>query len=219
MKNLKNYVMFIVSYFLNAFGNALMIKGSVGALVWASTFENFGAFFGITVGAATSILQVVFYIISKLIGRDFNPKDTVICVSLSVLFGTLIDFFLFIIGKAPYDKVILNYGLLIFGIIIISIAVSLAIKANVAFLALDDFLKNLKIHVFKGNVVKAMLAQQSVGFVLAIIFGLLHGEIYNMSIVTIVASLTFGNVVAISDKLLGFDKKDNLEVSEVLINS
>ncbi len=206
MKNIKNYIMFAVSYLLNALGNALMIKGSVGALMWTSTFENFGNLIGVTAGTATSILSVLFYTISKIIGKDFKPKDAVICVVLSVFFGTLIDFFLYIIGKSPLDKVYLNYTIALLGILFIAIAVSLAIRANVAFLALDDFLKNLKIYILKGSVVKATLASQTIGFVIAIVCGLLYGEVVNMTILTILASFCFGYVVDISDRILGFKK-------------
>ncbi len=206
MKNLKNYILFAVSYILNAFGNALMIKGSVGALMWTSTFENFGLFFGITAGVAASILQVIFYTLSKIIGRDFKLKDTAICLALSVFFGTLIDFFLLIIDKTPLENIYLNYGIALFGILLIAVSVSFAIKANVAYLALDDFLKNLKTYIFKGNIVKATVSSQVIGFIIAVGFGLLHGEIANMTVLTIVASLAFGYLVDISDTLLGFKK-------------
>ncbi len=205
MKNLKNYIMFAISYVFNAFGNALMIKGSVGALMWTSTFENFGNFVGVTAGMATSIISVIFYIVSKIIGRDFKLKDTIICLILSVSFGTLIDFFLYLIGKTPLDSVYLNYTIALVGMILISVSVSLAIEANVAFLALDDFLKNLKVYVFKGNVLKATYGSLGIGFIIAIITGLLYGQIANMTVLTIISSLLFGYLVQISDILLGFN--------------
>ncbi len=206
MKNIKNYMLFALSYLLNAFGNALMVKGSVGALMWTSTFENVALFLGVSVGIASSILQVIFYVISKVIGKDFKLKDTVICITLSVFFGTLIDICLLIVGRTPLTNIYLNYIIAILGIFAIGFSVSLAIHANVAFLALDDFLKNLKIYVFKNNVVKATFSSLGIGFIIAIAFGLLHGEIANMTVLTIISSIAFGHIVQLADKILGYDK-------------
>ncbi len=206
MKNTKNYILFILSYLLNAFGNALMIKGSVGALMWTSTFENVALFLGVSVGIASSIIQIVFYTISKIIGRDFKLKDTAICLGLSVFFGTLIDFFLYLIGPASFENAYLNYLIFFISVIMISTSVSLAIKANIAFLALDDFIKNLKTYIFKGNVMKATNASLGIGFIIALIFGILHGEIANMTILTIISSISFGYLVQLSDKMFGFNK-------------
>ncbi len=207
MKNIKNYILFAISYVINALGNALTVKGAVGTLMWTSTFENFAAFFSISVGTASSIISVIMYVISKIIGKDFKVKDTIICISLSAFFGVLIDFFLTVIGTNPSNSVLINYGYSISGVLLIAIAVSLAIKADVAYLALDDFLKNLKNIVFKGNIIKAVNTSFFIGFVVAVAFGLAGGQIRNMSILTILASIFLGKITDIFDILFGFKEK------------
>ncbi len=207
MKNVNKYVLFAMSYVLNALGNALTVKGAVGTLMWTSTFENLAAFFSITVGTASSIVAVLSYIVSKIIGKDFKLKDTVICITISILFGGLIDIFLFIIGKTPSTNVFLNYGYSISGILLISIAVSFAMKADVAYLALDDFLKNMKVHIFKGSIVKAVNTSFFIGFIIAVTFGLASGKVHNMSILTIVASIFLGKITDIFDGIFGFKEK------------
>lgn len=207
MKNINKYVLFAISYVINALGNALTVKGAVGTLMWTSTFENFAAFFSISVGTASSIISVVMYVASKIIGKDFKVKDTVICITLSAFFGVLIDVFLFILGKTPSSNLLINYCYGISGVLFISMAVSLAIRANVAYLALDDFLKNLKTYVFKGNIVKAANTSLFIGFIVAVAFGLAGGKILNMSILTIIASIFLGKITDIFDILFGFKEK------------
>ncbi len=207
MGTTKRYIVFIISYLLNAFGNALMVKGSVGAIVWTATFTNMASFLDITVGMATSIIMLIFYFISKIIGRDFNVKDAISCITLSYFFGTLIDFYLGIIGNNQSDNILINYVYAIVGVLIVSMSVSLTIHVDVAYLALDDFLKNLKNKVFKGNVAIASYASLGIGAILAIIFGYLNGEILNVNIFTVIASLSLGILISMFDVLFKFNKK------------
>lgn len=204
MKYLNKYVMFLLSFLLNAFGNALMVKGSIGSIVWTVTAENIGAFLSVSVGLATTIISVVFYIISKIIGKDFNIKDTALCIVLTIIFGYAIDFFIMLIGSNQSTNQILNYVYGFTGIIIVCMSSSLVMRANVAYLAFDDFNKNLKIHIFKGNVTKAISLSIFIGFSIAIIFGLLHGQIVNVSLVTF-TSFGLGFVVGFFDKIFGFN--------------
>ncbi len=206
MKNLNKYVMFFLSYLLNALGNALMVKGSIGSIVWTVTAENVGAFAGISVGLATTIISVVFYIISKIIGKDFNFKDTAICIVLTIFFGFFIDFFIMLIGAEQSANMIVNYIYGFTGIVIVCMSSSLVMEANVAYLAFDDFNKNLKVHIFKGNVAKAITTSIFIGFSIAVIFGLLHGGIVNLSLVTF-TSFGLGYVVSTFDKIFRFNKE------------
>ncbi len=212
MKNSTRYLIFILSYFLNALGNALTVKGSVGAIVWTSTFENIGAYFGVTVGVATSVVSVIFYFVSKIVGRDFKLKDGMACVFLSYFFGMVIDFFLSIIGSSQSDVMLYNYIYCFAGVILISMSVSLAIHVDVAYLALDDFIKNLKTYIYKGNVLKATYTSLGTGLVLAIIFGILNGEIINLTILTAILSLSFGYLVEVFDIIFKFKHKENSEI-------
>lgn len=207
MKQQKRYILFFISYLLNAFGNALMVKGSIGSIVWTVTAENFGALAGVSVGLATTIISIVFYTISKIIGKDFKIKDTIYCIVLTIFFGVLIDFFIKIIGAESSSYMIINYFYGLIGIIIVCLSSSLAIEVNVAFLAFDDFNKNLKYHVFKGNVVRAITTSVTIGFALAIFFGLLNGDIVNVSFVTL-SSFLLGVIVNIFDRLLNFNTKE-----------
>ncbi len=206
MRHINKYIMFFISYLLNAFGSALMVKGSIGSIVWTVTAENLGAFAGITVGLATTIISVVFYIISKIIGKDFNIKDTGVCIVLTVFFGFFIDFFIMLIGAEQSANMIVNYIYGFTGIIIVCMSSSLVIEANVAYLAFDDFNKNLKVHIFKGNVARAITTSICIGFSIAIIFGLLNGDIVNVSLVTF-TSFGLGYVVSTFDKIFGFGKE------------
>ncbi len=207
MKNINymnKYLMFILSYLGNALGNALTIKAGIGTFVWTSAFENLGAFFNISVGTANIIISLIFYVVSKIIGKDFKLKDATICVVISIFFGRLIDFFLLIIGHSPATNVYVNYSIGVVGVLIIAMTISLAIKANVAFLALDDFMKNLKVYVFKGNIAIASSTSQAIGFAFAITFGLLNGQILNMTVFTVIATACCGLLISSFDKLFGF---------------
>lgn len=207
MKYLNKYVMFLLSFLINAFGNALMVKGSIGSIVWTVTAENIGAFLSVSVGLATTIISVIFYIISKIIGKDFNIKDTALCIVLTIIFGYAIDFFIMLIGSNQSTNQILNYVYGFTGIIIVCMSSSLVMRANVAYLAFDDFNKNLKIHIFKGNVTKAITLSIFIGFSIALIFGLLHGQIVNVSLVTF-TSFGLGFVVSFFDKIFGFNVEE-----------
>lgn len=204
MKNVNKYVLFALSYVLNALGNALTIKGSVGTIVWTSTCENIAFYFNVTIGVATTIISIVMYTVSKLIGKDFKVKDTVICILLSSLFGFLVDMFIYILGPTPSPNVLTNYIYCISGVLLIAMCVSVTIYVNIAFLAIDDFLKNLRHYVFNDNIVLATNSSMLLGFALAIIFGLLNGQILNMTILTILLSLFLGKIIHFFDVLFGF---------------
>ncbi len=206
MKNINKYLLFVIGYVFNAFGNALTVKGAVGTAMWTSAYENVAAFCGITVGTASSIIALTSYIVSKFIGKDFKIKDAAICLVLSVFFGTLIDFFLFLIGPTPSPNPFMNYAFAVAGILVITASVSITIYADVAYLALDDFLKNLRFYVFNENVVKATNTSLLIGFIITVTFGLLNGEILNLTVLTVVISLSFGFLINFFDIIFGFKK-------------
>lgn len=204
----KRYVIFILSLFINALGNAFMLKGSVGSAPWTACFDNFSNFFHITPGTACIILSLVFYVISKLIGRDLKLSESIICVVSSSVYGLITDFYLLIIGREQTTSIFMNYFYGIFGVILVAIAVSMAIQANIGYLALDDFLKNIKTHVCKGNISVASIFSSIIALAISGITGYLSGGIVNITILTIFIGLFLGILVSFFDKIIIIKFKD-----------
>ncbi|MFV0503572.1 MAG: hypothetical protein ACK5LT_06350 [Lachnospirales bacterium] len=197
----KRYMVFIFSIFVNAFGNALMLKGSVGSTPWAAAFDNMAQFTNLTPGACCIILSIIFYIVAKIVGKDFDMKETIICAISSASYGGITDLYLLVIGYEPSTSVVVNYILAIVGIVVVAYSVSIAIQANVGYLAIDNYARNLKVYVFKNNVIKAVLFTSATAIAIAVVTGFLSGRIKNITVLTLLVTLFLGNIIAVFDKL------------------
>lgn len=198
----KRYLVLILSVFINALGNSLMLKGSVGATPWSASYGNISNFFDITPGTASILVAIIIYLVSKLIGKDFNIKSALICVLITFSYGFLIDFYLFIFGREQSPYIFVNYIYAILGILFGSCGVSLAIQANVGFMALDDFAKNMKKHICKGNIALSMFISSGTAIVVSIVTGLLYGKIENITFLTLLFMFFFGILISMFDKII-----------------
>lgn len=204
----KRYFVFAMSLFINAFGNALMFKGGVGASAWTACFNNVSVFFHISAGTASSLVFIILYSISKLIGKDFSFKRAFVFLMLSAFYGVVCDSILWVIGAEQLTSTFLNCVLAVCGACALALSISLSIKANVIFLALDDFLRNTKEHIFNGNIKKASLFSNCLALSSAIIIGLIIGHIYNVTILTFIITFVFGYIVNFFDNAIVINFKD-----------
>lgn len=199
---IKRYIVLVISVFINALGNSLMLKGNVGATPWSSSYGNMSNCFNITPGTASIIVAVIIYLVSKIIGRDFKIRDALICVLITFAYGGLIDTYLFILGPDQSQYLVVNYIYAFMGIICASCAVSLAIQANVGYMALDDFAKNLKKHVCKGNIALSMLISSGIAVIVSITTGLFAGRVENITFLTLFFTFFFGVLISMFDKII-----------------
>lgn len=198
----KRYIVLIISILMNSFGNSLMIKGSVGATPWSASYSNISNYFGITPGTASICVAIIMYVLSKIIAKDFKLRDAIICVLITVSYGYLIDFYLFILGRDQSPLMLMNYFYAFAGVIIASCAVSLTIQANVGYMALDDFVKNLKFHICKGNIALSMFMSSGLAILVSVVVGSLAGSIVNITFLTLLFLFGFGFLISIFDKLI-----------------
>lgn len=216
----KRYFVFAISLFINAFGNSLMLKGGVGASPWTAAFDNVSVFFHITPGTAANLIFFCLYTASKIIGKDFSLKKTSLFVVITIFYGFVCDGFLWIIGPDQLSNMLLNYVLAITGALTLALSISLSIKANAIFLALDDFLKNTKKHIFNGNIKKASFLSNSIALLTAVFFGLLYGQIHNVTFLTFIITFVFGMAVSFFDRIINIkfeDKDDDEKDNDYLI--
>lgn len=204
----KRYIIFIVSLLLNALGNAFMLKGNVGSTPWTAAFGNVSNYFNITPGTASIIISILFFIISKIIGKDFKLFQSIICLIASSSYGLVTDFYLAIIGREQSAFIVVNYLYAFLGVILVAMAVSFAIQANIAYLALDDFLKNLKFYICKGNIALATFASSFIAISMAVVTGLLFGEVENITVLTLLVAVFLGVIVSFFDRIFVFKFED-----------
>ena len=176
----------------NAFGLALMLKTDLGASAWGAATSNLSLFFGWSEGLSIIIISVGFYLIAILIQRRFIWFDALLSLAFLLAFGSLLDVFLRWL-PALHD-IAIGWRILwnVIGMLVLLFSIALHLHIKIAVHPLDVYMQALQ-QRFKQVAVGTYLTYGS-AFVIAILFGLLHGEIADIGIGTILIVL-FGGVI------------------------
>lgn len=184
----------------NAFGLALMLETDLGASVWGSAVSNISAFFSITEGVSMIVMSLVFYAIAVLIQQTVSLLDAAMSIAFLVTYGTLLNGFIYLIPNLSELSVIILILLNVVGMLILLFSISLHLHVNRAVHPLDVYMRALQ-RAFKNVGIGTYVTYGS-AFLVAIVFGLLHGTISDIGIGTVMVILFGGAIMEVYDRLL-----------------
>ncbi len=182
----------------NALGTALMASSSLGMTAWGSGASNVGSFFHLSIGIGFIILSVLFYGLSVIIRRKFNLiemiESTIFLLSFSFLADVFIDLLPSFIGINIVYRIMIN----IVGMLILMFSIAVHIRLHRFVHPMDIFLSTIQKKM--RSVSKGTYFAYFIGFSIAIIFGLLDGEIVDIGIGTVITLVSSGLVMKYYNK-------------------
>lgn len=182
----------------NALGTALMARTNLGMTAWGSAASNTGYLLGITLGQAFIVLSVLFYIIATLLRRKFILKEMIESTLFLLAFSFSSDYFILLIpeldGLPYYVLIILN----VCGMLILMFSIAVHIRLHRFVHPMDIYLyviqKKLK------SISNGTYLAYATGFGIAILCGLLYGDIMDIGVGTAVTLLSSGLVMKYYNK-------------------
>ncbi|PAT01426.1 hypothetical protein CI105_06845 [Candidatus Izimaplasma bacterium ZiA1] len=179
----------------NALGTAIMSQTGLGMTAWGSSSSNLAAYFNISLGTGFIVLSAFFYTIAVIIRKKIIIKEMIFSTVFLLSFGYLVNIFLLFIPDFRDLNIIVNFLINIVGLLILLFAIAVHLKVNFAVHPMDVYLKTINEKF--NSVIKGTYFSYISAFLVAIVFGLLNGEIQNIGIGTF-------NTIAFSGIVLNF---------------
>ena len=203
MKNklVYRYILFLVGLFLNGFGVAFVTKASLGTTPIAAIPYTLSKIIPkLTLGNFTIIISILLILMQIIILRK-NAKliDIILQVPISLLFGYVIDFSMWLLSGFDPNIYILKFVSLLIGCLIIAFGAYCEVAADVTMLPADGFTRAI-VKVSGMDFGNVKLITDSAQAVIALILGLvfLH-KLIGVREGTIIGALLIGNII----KLIG----------------
>lgn len=147
----RRYLLFAVSLFINAFGIAFITKASLGTSPITSVTYVASMFTPLTMGQWTIMLNMLFVLLELpfMTRRDIKSdlRMYLLQIPVSLCFGMFIDVSmdaLFWLAPADYAG---RIGVLLVGCVILSAGIALEVKADIAMMAGEYFVKAISRHL------------------------------------------------------------------------
>lgn len=132
---LKRYLLLLVGLSIMAFGVAFSIKASLGTSPISSVPYVVSLFTPLTVGTATITMHCVFILLQILILRKNYHPIQLMQLPVAFFFGYLTDFGVWAVQGITCNTYWQQWIICLIGILLVSVGVSLEVKAGVVVLA------------------------------------------------------------------------------------
>ena len=195
----RRYLLFAIALFINAMGIAYITKAALGTSPITSVTYVASMFTPLTMGQWTIVLNLLFAVLElpfmtkRQLREDLRMYLTQVVISL--FFGLCIDLCMFIIqdlNPVVYISKIVN---LLIGCVILAVGIALEVKADVAMMAGEYFVRVL-VKKFHKDFGYLKLAFDWSLVALAVILSLCFmGGIYGVREGTVIAALLVGPIV------------------------
>ena len=195
----RRYLLFAIALFINAMGIAYITKAALGTSPITSVTYVASMFTPLTMGQWTIVLNLLFAVLElpfmtkRQLREDLRMYLTQVVISF--FFGLCIDLCMFIIqdlNPVVYISKIVN---LLIGCIILAVGIALEVKADVAMMAGEYFVRVL-VKKFHKDFGYLKLAFDWSLVALAVILSLCFmGGIYGVREGTVIAALLVGPIV------------------------
>ena len=195
----RRYLLFAIALFVNAMGVAYITKAALGTSPITSITYVASMFTPLTMGQWTIILNLLFVLLElPFMTRRQVKEDIRMYVSQIVItffFGLCIDLCMFIIQDLNPVAYISKIGNLLIGCVILALGIALEVKADVAMMAGEYFVRVL-VKKFHKDFGYLKLAFDWSLVALAVILSLCFmGGIYGVREGTVIAALLVGPIV------------------------
>lgn len=142
---LRRYFLFAVSLFINAFGIAFITKASLGTSPITSVTYVSSMFTPLTMGQWTIILNILFVILELpfMTRRDLKSdlRMYLLQIPISLCFGMFIDVSMNALSWLAPEAYAGRIGVLLAGCVILSVGIALEVKADIAMMSGEYFVK------------------------------------------------------------------------------
>ena len=132
---IKRYLLLLAGLAVMAFGVAFSIKASLGTSPISSVPYVVSLFTPLTVGTATITMHCVFILLQILILRKNYHPIQLMQLPVAIFFGYLTDFGVWAVQGISWDTYWQQWLICLIGILLVSVGVSLEVKAGVVVLA------------------------------------------------------------------------------------
>lgn len=196
---LRRYLLFCVSLFVNAMGIAFITKAALGTSPITSVTYVLSMFTPYTIGQWTIMLNLLFVILEPMLMKKGELKSDLrmylLQIPISFCFGTFIDIcmsLLFWLNPTEYVSMITD---LVIGCVILAVGIALEVKANAAMMSGEYFVKVIT-RRFRGEFGYVKLGFDITLVALACILSLIFmSGIYGVREGTVVSALIVGPIV------------------------
>lgn len=168
---LKKYSLWILSIVVNAFGNFLLIKSSMGSGPWIAASMGIAKSSHLQIGVCSIILNFLVYIPIIIISKKVNILKLLGSFFVAYIFGKFLDLFLNIFSWLSLTKLPIRIIIFLLGDIILSAGISVYLRLNIAMNPFDQFLQTVNEFLIP-DLRKANLVYLGVPLILAVSFGL-----------------------------------------------
>lgn len=170
---LKKYALWIISVFINAFGNFLLIQSDLGNGPWIAASMGVSLASFVPIGVCTIILNFLVYIPIIIISRKFEIIRFLASFFVAYIFGYFLDFFLINFSWVHTTSLPLRILLFLAGDIVLSAGISMYLRINLGLNPFDQFLQTVNEHLVK-DIRKANLIYLGVPLLIALILGIFN---------------------------------------------
>lgn len=207
----RRYILFAVSLFVNAMGIAFITKALLGTSPITSVTYVLSMFTPLTIGQWTIVLNLLFVLFELLFMTRKELKDDLrmflLQIPISLCFGTFIDLSMNTLYWLEPVKYIDQIIYLLVGCVILAAGITLEVKANVAMMAGEYFVRVIS-QRFHGEFGYVKLCFDITLVCIACLFSICFmSGIYGVREGTVAAALLVGPIVHfISPYYRCFDK-------------
>ena len=207
----RRYILFAVSLFVNAMGIAFITKALLGTSPITSVTYVLSMFTPLTIGQWTIVLNLLFVLFELPFMTRKELKDDLrmflLQIPISLCFGTFIDLSMNMLYWLEHVKYIDQIIYLLVGCVILAAGITLEVKANVAMMAGEYFVRVIS-QRFHGEFGYVKLCFDITLVCIACLFSICFmSGIYGVREGTVAAALLVGPIVHfISPYYRCFDK-------------
>lgn len=141
----RRYLLFVVSLFINAFGIAFITNASLGTSPITSVTYVASMFTPLTMGQWTIIFNILFVVFElPFMTRHYLKTDLrmyLLQIPVSMCFGLFIDVSMSALAWLAPVAYASRIGVLLIGCVILSIGIALEVKADIAMMSGEYFVK------------------------------------------------------------------------------
>lgn len=198
----KGIVWLIASVLMNALGNALTIKASVGSAPWTAASLNLSSMSGLTVGNILVVMGFIVLIVDDVLRRHWNGIKDVFNFLYLLSFGYVIDAWLFVLQPVSVNSLILRIMICVVGLMCIGAALSIYFRVNLCLHPFDDLMKILREKYLHGNVVLAQWISLGIPLLISLPLGLFRHHLIGINIGTVISFLCMGYFILLFDRII-----------------
>ncbi|MHC1684683.1 MAG: YitT family protein [Clostridiaceae bacterium] len=202
-KFIHQIIILAICVIITGFGASLTMKASLGIGAYDAAAMSVSQLLIIKVGTVAMCFNISCVLFQVLILRkEFKPIQF-LQIGISILLGTVVNFFLYsILGQLAVSTYILRLILFILGIIICAFAVAIIMAINIVSMPLEGFCMAIsnKININFG---KIRQYADVVSIVIAVILTLVFGSSLTLREGTILGMIMFGPLL---DKFMNLFK-------------